>query len=768
MENFANGPREVPAFHGAFSNLSRPVFQDARLPSYSLGRSKNNSFGEGKSSSPAEVVTDSRRFPYDNGSFINSTKTGFESWIPAFGMPAAQQAQTGQLKANHLPMEHFLPAEVANGPRDTLFYNGDFTSPTKTGLQKDVCMSTYGVPSAQAQTEQRVKAMGAPLSIHYEQEVRPCIDLIDSLRGFGVDKDLGLPAIAVIGDQSSGKSSVLEALSGVAFPRGSGIVTRCPLELKLRNVKKANVWQGKISYRGYSNYLSSAAEVEQEILKAQDSIAGWGVGISHELISLEVESSNVPDLTLIDLPGIARVAVGNQPQDIGVQTKRLITSFILKQETINLVVVPCNVDIATTEALKMAQEVDPSGDRTLGILTKPDLVDKGTEKNIVDIVQNLTVELAKGYMIVKCRGQNDINQNISLVDAIAKEKAFFEDHEQFGPLLDDGKAGISNLAVRLTKELVNHIIKSLPQLRNEIETKLNQSMQSLNRYGIAAPTSYSEQITFLIEKINNFSSHIKILTMGEEPQDMVDGERYITVVRNEFCEWNTFLNERVSKFQNHVKNMFPKYEETYRGRELPGFINYNTFESFIKKEVSELKDPAITKLKTITDITRNIFMVVAEQHFSAFSNLSKAAKVIIANMSHKQETEAERLLQAQIKVESVVYCQDGIYNNSLFETKGNLPQPLPFGSIQELSDHLHAYYKIVSHRLANQIPMVIRCYILNEFADKLRTEMLHLIQDKDCINGYLMEDEDTQRKRDDLKRKIDRLTKAQKKLLEFG
>ncbi|XP_032888413.1 interferon-induced GTP-binding protein Mx3-like [Amblyraja radiata] len=610
--------------------------------------------------------------------------------------------------------------------------------------------------------------MDAPLSIHYEQEVRPCIDLIDSLRGFGVDKDLGLPAIAVLGDQSSGKSSVLEALSGVAFPRGSGIVTRCPLELKLRNIKKANVWQGKISYRGYSNKLSSAAEVEQEILKAQDSIAGLGVGISHELISLEVESSKVPDLTLIDLPGIARVAVGNQPQDIGDQIKRLIKSFILKQETINLVVVPCNVDIATTEALKMAQEVDPSGDRTLGILTKPDLVDKGTEKNVVDIVKNLTVELAKGYMIVKCRGQNDINENISLVDAIAKEKAFFEDHEQFGPLLEDGKAGISNLAIRLTKELVNHINKSLPHLRNEIETKLNQSLQTLKKYSHAVPASYSEQITFLIEKINNFCSHIKNLTMGEEPQDKVDGVRYITIVRNEFCEWNTFLNDCVSKFQTHMKNVVLEYENSYRGRELPGFVNYNTFESFIKEEVSTLEDPAITKLKTITDITRDIFMVVAEQHFSAFSNLFKAAKVIIANMSKKQETEAEKLLQAQIKVESVVYSQDSLYSESLSKAKPNSPQPLANASIQEMSYHLQAYYKIVSHRLADQIPMVIRYYILNEFADKLRIEMLQLIQDKDRINVYLMEDEDTQRKRDDLKCKIDRLRKAQKTLLIFG
>ncbi|XP_078265775.1 interferon-induced GTP-binding protein Mx3-like isoform X2 [Rhinoraja longicauda] len=669
-------------------------------------------------------------------------------------------------------MELFGPAEVTNGPSNVPVNNGDFLNPSRNGFQKDVWLSPFGVPEAQrAQNEQRiisVKAMDSPLSIHYEQEVRPCIDLIDSLRGFGVDKDIGLPAIAVIGDQSSGKSSVLEALSGVSFPRGSGIVTRCPLELKLKNVKKENVWKGKISYKEYSYELNSAAEVEQEIIKAQNNIAGLGVGISDELISLEVESTNVPDLTLIDLPGIARVAVGNQPHDIGDQIKRLIKKFIEKQETINLVVVPCNVDIATTEALKMAQEVDPTGDRTLGILTKPDLVDKGTEGNVVDIVQNMTVVLAKGYMIVKCRGQKDINEKITLVDAIAQEKAFFEDHEQFRPLLEEGKAGIPNLAYRLTKELVNHINKTLPRLRNEIETKLNESLQSLKKYSVAAPTSYSEQITFLIEKINSFCSHIKNLTMGEEPQDMVDGVRYITKVREEFVEWNTFLDGCVTKFQNRMKTVINQYETSYRGRELPGFVNYKTFESFIMEEVSQLEDPAIMKLKTITDITRDVFRVVAEEHFSTFNNLFIAAKVIIANMSNMQETEAEKLLQAQIKVECVVYSQDSLYSGSLSETKKNLPNPYANGSIQEMSYHLQAYYKIASHRLADQIPMVIRCYILNEFADKLRIEMLQLIQEKERINVYLMEDEDTQRKRDDLKRKIDRLRKAQTKLLVFG
>uniref|UniRef100_A0A8C9QFS8 MX dynamin like GTPase 1 n=1 Tax=Spermophilus dauricus TaxID=99837 RepID=A0A8C9QFS8_SPEDA len=265
----------------------------------------------------------------------------------------------------------------------------------------------------------------------YEEKVRPCIDLIDSLRALGVERDLALPAIAVIGDQSSGKSSVLEALSGVALPRGSGIVTRCPLVLRMKKLGQEDEWRGKVSYLDMELELSEASQVEEEINKAQNLIAGTGLGISDELISLEVSSPSVPDLTLIDLPGITRVAVGNQPTDIGRQIKRLIRKYIQKQETINLVVVPSNVDIATTEALSMAQEVDPDGDRTIGILTKPDLVDKGTEDTVVDVVRNLVCHLKKGYMIVKCRGQQDIQSRLSLAEALQKEKAFFEDHPQF-------------------------------------------------------------------------------------------------------------------------------------------------------------------------------------------------------------------------------------------------------------------------------------------------------------------------------------------------
>ncbi|XP_014388413.1 PREDICTED: interferon-induced GTP-binding protein Mx1 isoform X2 [Myotis brandtii] len=375
------------------------------------------------------------------------------------------------------------------------------------------------------------------LCSQYEEKVRPCIDLIDSLRALGVEQDLALPAIAVIGDQSSGKSSVLEALSGVSLPRGSGIVTRCPLVLKLRKLRHDDEWKGKVTYRDLEIDLSAASEVEQEIRKAQNVIAGEGVGISQELINLEVSSPHVPDLTLIDLPGITRVAVGNQPADIGRQITALIKKYILRQQTIMLVVVPSNVDIATTEALSMAHEVDPDGDRTIGILTKPDLVDRGTEDKVVDVVRNLVYHLKKGYMIVKCRGQQDIQYQMSLSKALQRERAFFEDHPYFRDLLEEGKATIPCLAERLTNELIAHISKSLPLLENQIKENQQSITEQLQKYGMDIPEEETEKMFFLIDKINTFNQDIQALVEGEESV-CGDNSRLFTRIRMEFGKWS--------------------------------------------------------------------------------------------------------------------------------------------------------------------------------------------------------------------------------------
>uniref|UniRef100_A0A2I3TC31 MX dynamin like GTPase 1 n=1 Tax=Pan troglodytes TaxID=9598 RepID=A0A2I3TC31_PANTR len=625
------------------------------------------------------------------------------------------------------------------------------------------------------------------LCSQYEEKVRPCIDLIDSLRALGVEQDLALPAIAVIGDQSSGKSSVLEALSGVALPRGSGIVTRCPLVLKLKKLVNEDKWRGKVSYQDYENEISDASEVEKEINKAQNAIAGEGMGISHELITLEISSRDVPDLTLIDLPGITRVAVGNQPADIGYKIKTLIKKYIQRQETISLVVVPSNVDIATTEALSMAQEVDPEGDRTIGILTKPDLVDKGTEDKVVDVVRNLVFHLKKGYMIVKCRGQQEIQDQLSLSEALQREKIFFQDHPYFRDLLEEGKATVPCLAEKLTSELITHICKSLPLLENQIKESHQRITEELQKYGVDIPEDENEKMFFLIDKVNAFNQDISALMQGEETVGEED-IRLFTRLRHEFHKWSTIIENNFQEGHKILSRKIQKFENQYRGRELPGFVNYRTFETIVKQQIKALEEPAVDMLHTVTgEYGPACFTDVSIKNFEEFFNLhrttSKTNHSKIEDIRAEQEREGEKLIRLHFQMEQIVYCQDQVYRGALQKVREKeleeekKKKSWDFGafqsssatdpSMEEIFQHLMAYHQEASKRISSHIPLIIQFFMLQTYGQQLQKAMLQLLQDKDTYSWLLKERSDTSDKRKFLKERLARLTQARRRLAQF-
>ncbi|KAM3935765.1 interferon-induced GTP-binding protein Mx2-like [Leptodactylus fuscus] len=613
-----------------------------------------------------------------------------------------------------------------------------------------------------------------PLSVklmdkQFQEKVRPCIDLIDSLRSFGVEKDLALPAIAVIGDQSSGKSSVLEALSGVTLPRGTGIVTRCPLELKMKKSAPETPWSGIISYRKAKITIQGPDAVENEVRKAQDCIAGSGKGISQELISLEIVSPNVPDLTLIDLPGITRIALPNQPQDIGNQIKQIIKKYITRQETINLAVVPSNVDIATTEVLEMAREVDPTGDRTIGVLTKPDLVDIGAEHEVVRVAQNRVYSLRKGYMMVKCRGQREIQSNISLEEATHNEKTFFENHEHFSTLLTRGQATIPHLAEKLTKELVYHIAKSIPNIDQQIRSKLREAEEQLSQIGRGVPDSDDEKMQFIIEKTRDFDDGIQKVVNGDEEGDSEDLKLFKNL-RKLFDSWETTIRKSYADFVDEMRKEKDVYENRYRGRELVGFINYQKFENIMRKHIATFLEPALHLLHQVIELIQKCFTDVASKCFAQFENLYNAALDNIEDISHKQKKEAEQIINLQFKMERIIHCQDTLYCEALSMSKlagaGNILHDQRQLSMNELTCHLEAYFQSTANRLANQIPLIIQHYILHEFKECLHYQMIRLLEERNKTD--LLEERDgLSGERQKLKDQIQRLRLARERLQKF-
>ena len=149
-------------------------------------------------------------------------------------------------------------------------------------------------------------------------------------------------------------------------------------------------------------------EVRAKIDELTDSVAGKTKNIVDKPILLHVHSPTCPDLSLIDLPGITRIPLANsgQPNNIEEITKRMALRYVLDKRTIILCVIPANIDLTTSEGLQIARKADPSGLRTIGVITKIDIMDKGT--NAKKTLQGQEVPLKLGYVGVKLRSQQDI------------------------------------------------------------------------------------------------------------------------------------------------------------------------------------------------------------------------------------------------------------------------------------------------------------------------------------------------------------------------
>ncbi|KAI0758587.1 P-loop containing nucleoside triphosphate hydrolase protein [Irpex lacteus] len=302
--------------------------------------------------------------------------------------------------------------------------------------------------------------------------------------------ELDMPQLAVVGSQSAGKSSVLETIVGRDFlPRGQGIVTRRPLILQLIHTPVPDPSSSSSqSYTEWGQFLhidkrfTEFDEIRKEIEQETFRVAGQNKGISKLPIHLRIYSPNVLDLTLVDLPGLTKIPVGDQPSDIERQIRGLVLDYISKPNCVILAVSAANVDLANSESLKLARSVDPQGRRTIGVLTKLDLMDAGT--NALDILTGRVYPLKLGFIGVVNRSQQDINSNKSLGDALDHEAEFFKSHAAYRNIAH--KNGIKYLAKTLNQVLMNHIRDKLPDMKAKLNTLMGQAQQELNSFGDSA------------------------------------------------------------------------------------------------------------------------------------------------------------------------------------------------------------------------------------------------------------------------------------------
>jgi len=228
------------------------------------------------------------------------------------------------------------------------------------------------------------------------------IKIIDNLRDVGLHQHIKLPRIAVLGSQSAGKSSVLESIVGLDFlPRGSGIVTRRPLEMRLNHTPEGTKPWAEFPAEIKGQKFTDFNKVREAIEALTDKATGNNVNIVDDAIVLNVYSHTCPDLTLIDLPGITLIPIEGQDENIAAITRGMCSRYMSDPRTIILCVVPANADMTTSEGLMMARRLDPKGIRTVGVITKIDIMDRGTDAR--RMIMNQDVKLRLGFVGVKNR-----------------------------------------------------------------------------------------------------------------------------------------------------------------------------------------------------------------------------------------------------------------------------------------------------------------------------------------------------------------------------
>ena len=314
-----------------------------------------------------------------------------------------------------------------------------------------------------------------------------------------------LPQIVVVGSQSSGKSSVLEAFVGRDFlPRGSGIVTRRPLVLQLVHTASADdaeEW-GEFLHRPGVRF-TDFGEIRREIEAETERMLGQSKKVSPDPIRLAIYSPNVVDLSLVDLPGVTKVPVADQPVDIEQQLRSMVLSYIEPEEALILAVSAATADIATSDAIQLAKRVDPDGIRTMGVVTKLDLMDAGTDA--VDVLRGNVIPLKRGFVGVVNRSQQDINQGKSVEAARDAERRFFESHPRYRAMA--ASMGSVFLAKRLNELLLSHIRTRLPELQSKVHAALASGRAELAAFGDSRLEGGSNMGALILQLIHKFCTN---------------------------------------------------------------------------------------------------------------------------------------------------------------------------------------------------------------------------------------------------------------------
>ncbi|KAF9777043.1 hypothetical protein IL306_004686 [Fusarium sp. DS 682] len=540
---------------------------------------------------------------------------------------------------------------------------------------------------------------------------RDLLDLIDSLRSQGVSHYVGLPEIIVCGDQSAGKSSVLEAISGMTFPIKDGLCTRFVTELILRRAQeesiKVSITPGEMRFGEDKERLEKwqpEASIEKDGLEAVTDEAKCAMAAHsnssgeffQDTLRIELTGPGKPHLTMVDLPGLFKQGNREQSADDVSIVRGMVERYMVRPRSIILTVVSAKYDYVLQEVTLMASKADPKGVRTIGLITKPDTLDVGSvsEQFFVRLARNLESELRLGWHVLRNRSFEERNDPSAQRDE--KENSFFS--QGLWDSVDSSDCGVAALRSKLSTILRDQILAHLPNLVQDVENGLHDCSDRIERLGPVRNTP-QEQLGYLVRVSEEYTSLMMQAVegtytnqfFGNRKNDDKFFRRLRAVVQNSLHGFaqNMRLNGRTyhiidsdSEEENHdevgdslsilrseyVRDVAKRLKYS-KGRELPGLFNPLIVSDLFVEQCEPWRDIAMHLAEEVLEavlVTTEIII----QKITA-SDVTEGILKLINQKVHELKVE----MISQIEALLIAYAQHPItYNPQLTENVQKIQQ----------------------------------------------------------------------------------------------
>jgi dynamin 1-like protein len=598
-----------------------------------------------------------------------------------------------------------------------------------------------------------------------------------------------IPRLVVVGTQSSGKSSLLNGLLSMdLLPTGKEIVTRAPLNLQLNQINSdemskvefGNYYQGmwriekSIKITTPNPTQGEINKVRQEIINITNKIAGKEKSVTSDPINLQIYSPFIPNLSLVDLPGLTMVACTDkgQPKDIKEQIRNLVSSYIESKNTIILAVMQARSDLETDVGLDLIKEYDPEGDRTLGILTKVDLMN--TDTDISDYLLNKVSKdllFKYGYFAVK----NKSKEHLTIQEALQEETEFFSNHSIYSKPECSGNITTPKLGGRLSDILIEHLKNCLPSVVSNLAQHQFSLETELAKIGTKIPLHAESKITYLHQLISNLSRNY-IDSMENRTHSLSYGKKIkdiFEVFRDEIKNIQPFLVQNykdqiildaiLNSEGNHMSFPIPPVEVLEKC-----IMDINT------KPVQHMLKPSLLCSSNIQKLLMELIdILIGEMGINRFPNLTKDVKNILINNLLKECTKAtnNKIKEALQIEENYVWTDDDDFLQKLYHISNNKEKEIELSipnkpDLEYIRNILVSYYETIKKTIMNNIPKIVMTFLIKYTQQNINSCLFQHINTEN-IDLLLKEDEKTETKREDLINKLNTIQSAKSLLNSY-